>query len=174
MSKKAKQEKGAQSRREFLKIGGAVAAGLQVGALAGAEVAAGKDPSTHTGWQHLGEHTQFVDRSKLLRKGPAYEIVGERLRPERFESAFGRQGLIMRDLKEYREMIEPFNAWSDSWSTRARITEPPEESDFKLDGRRRIGDPMPFKSPEYASKLIKKVAHHFGASMVGITTIEPD
>ncbi|MCP4310619.1 MAG: hypothetical protein GY790_05105 [Bacteroidetes bacterium] len=33
---------------------------------------------------------------------------------------------------------------------------------------------MPIKSPELVAKLIKKVAHHFGASMVGITTIEPD
>jgi len=261
MSKKTKQENDQHSRRDFLKIGGAVAAGLQVGAVAGAGLAAGKDPSTHTGWQHLGDNTQFVDRSKLVRKGPAYEIVGETLRPEMHESAFGRNRLIMRDIRQYRELMnsldageerqegrgmqtqvpeqetspetsggvrpkpdeqkfpplesfsEPMlsyykarpdlyeldkirveevlpnkkkdseeygdyytliNAWSDSWSTRVPITEPPEESDFKFDGRRRIGDPMPFKSPEHASRLMKQVAHHFGASMVGITTIEPD
>jgi len=261
MAGNSKKEDKAHSRREFLKIGGAVAAGLQVGAVAGAGVAAGKDPSTHTGWQHLGDTTQFVDRSKLVRKGPAYEIVGETLRPEMHESAFGRNRLIMRDIRQYRELmksldageerqegrgkqaqlpqqesspettggvrpkpdekkfppLESFskpmlsyykarpdlyeldklrveeilpnkrrdrekygeyyaliNAWSDSWDSHVPITEPPEESDFKIGGRRRIGDPMPFKSPEHASKLIKKVAHHFGASMVGITTIEPD
>ena len=43
-----------------------------------------------------------------------------------------------------------------------------------LQNRQKIGDPMPFKSPAHAAKLIKKVAHHFGATMVGITTIEPD
>ena len=260
MKKKSINEEGSCSRREFIKIGGAVAAGLQVGAVAGAGLAAGKDPSTHTGWQHLGDNTQFVDRTKLVRKGPAYEIVGEILRPERQESAFGRQGLIMRDMRQYREMIQSFdageerqqgmgnkepipqgetapevtggirpsqgtikfppveafnepmlsyykarpdlyeldkvrmeeimpkkkqdqenygdyysliNAWSGSWHTSERITDPPEESDFKI-GRRRIGDPKPFKSPAHAARLIKKVAHHFGAAMVGITTIEPD
>ncbi len=261
MAKKIKKDEGACSRRKFIKIGGAVAAGLQVGAVAGAGLAAGKDPSTHTGWQHLGDNTQFVDRTKLIRKGPAYETIGETIRPRRYESVFGRQGLIMRDMKQYREMIKSFdvgedrqegighrsdlpekevspetsggirppadakgfppvdafkepmfsyykarpdlyeldkvrmeeilpkkrkdqekygdyytliNAWSDSWSTHESITEPPEESDFKISRGRKIGDPMPFKSPAHAAKLIKKVAHHFGASMVGITTIEPD
>ncbi len=37
-----------------------------------------------------------------------------------------------------------------------------------MGGRRKIRDPIPFKSPTLASKLIKKVTHHFGASMVGI------
>ena len=261
MAKKSESKEGACSRREFIKVGGAVAAGLQVGAVAGAGIAAGRDPSTHTGWQHLGDNTQFVDRTKLVRKGPAYEITGETLRPEMQESAFGRQSLIMRDMRQYQEMISSFdageerqegmgareevpqgegapettggerpsqdelsfppveafkepmlswyqnrpdlyeldkirmeeimprkqkdvedygdyytliNAWSDSWSTRVRITEPPEESDFKIEGRQRIGDPKPFKSPAHAAKLIKKAAHHFGATMVGITTIEPD
>ncbi|RLD50936.1 MAG: hypothetical protein DRI97_16330, partial [Bacteroidetes bacterium] len=260
MKNKSDKEENSCSRREFFKIGGAVAAGLQVGAVAGAGLAAGKDPSTHTGWQHLGDNTQFVDRSKMIRKGPAYEIVGETLRPEMHESAFGRQALIMRDMRQYREMIKSFdageerqegmgnrrpvpqgetspettggekstkddtsfppveafkepmlswyknrpdlyeldklrveeimpkkrkdqeaygeyytliNAWSDSWSTHESITEPPEESDFKI-GRRKLGDARPFKSPAHAAKLIKKVAHHFGATMVGITTIEPD
>ena len=58
MSKKKKQEETACPRREFLKLGGAVAAGLQVGAVAGAGVAAGKDPSTHTGcMKRLSEET---------------------------------------------------------------------------------------------------------------------
>jgi epoxyqueuosine reductase len=261
MRNKSDKEENSCSRREFFKIGGAVAAGLQVGAVAGAGLAAGKDPSTHTGWQHLGDNTQFVDRSKMIRRGPAYEIVGEKLRPELHESAFGRQSYIMRDMRQYREMIKSFdageerqegmgnrqpipqgetapettggekstradtgfppvdafkepmlswyknrpdlyeldklrveeimpkkrkdqeaygdyytliNAWSDSWSTREAITEPPEESDFKIGGRRKLGDPMPFKSPAHAARLIKKVAHHFGATLVGITTIEPD
>jgi len=261
MKNNFKKDESICSRREFIKVGGAVAAGLQVGAVAGAGIAAGKDPSSHTGWQHLGDNTQFVDRSKLIRKGPAYEIVGKTLRPERQESAFGRQSLIMQDIRHYREMIQSFdageerqqgmgnrepmpqaetspettggvqlpqdtnkfppieafsepmlswyksrpdlyeldkvrmeeimpkkridekkygdyytliNAWSGSWRTSEGITEPPEESDYKLGSHRKIGDPMPFKSPAHAAKLIKKVAHHFGATMVGITTIEPD
>ena len=261
MKNKPEKEEKSCSRRDFIKIGGAVATGLQLGAVAGAGIAAGKDPSTHTGWQHLGENTQFVDRTKLVKEGPAYEIVGETLRPEIQESAFGRQSLIMRDMRQYRALIqtvdageerqqgmgneeslssregepettggvrpavdetkfppleafkEPMlswyrarpdlyeldkvrmeeimpkkrqdvenygdyysliNAWSGSWNTRQSITEPPEESDYKIRGHRRIGDPKPFKSPAHAARLIKKAAHHFGATMVGITTIEPD
>jgi hypothetical protein len=261
MKKRSEKEESSCSRREFFKIGGAVAAGLQVGAVAGAGLAAGKDPSTHTGWQHLGDNTQFVDRSKMIRKGSAFEIVGKTLRPEMQESAFGRQALIIRDMRQYREMIASFNAgaerqegmgnmisppqgeiapettggvkpsreetsfppveaftepmlswykdhpdlyeldkirmeeimpkkrrdveqygayyslinaWSGSWSTHESITEAPEESDFKIGDRRKLGEALPFKSPAHAARLIKKVAHHFGASMVGITTIEPD
>jgi reductive dehalogenase len=256
MTKKSKQTEAACSRRNFLKVGGAVAAGLQVGAVAGAGLAAGKDPSTHSGWQHLGDNTQFVDRNKLIRKGPAFHIVGDPRRTQRHESAFERQGIIMKNMRQYREMISSFdageeriegrgnmeapepgkekerkppqgpmkyppmdtfeepmlswykerpdfyeadkvrmeeimpkrakdsetykeyytliNAWSGSWSTREPITEPPEVSDYKIGSGRKIGDPIPFKSPAHASKLIKKVAHHFGATMVGITTIEPD
>ena len=243
MKKKADNEKNPVSRREFFKIGGTMAAGLQVGAVAGAGLAAGKDPATHTGWQHLGDHTQFVDRTKMIRKGPAYQIVGDTQRPRAVESAFERQGLIMKNMQQYRAMISSFNAgeerregmalssgapkmkfppadafkepmlswykerpelyeydkvrmeeimprrmkdleeykeyytlikaWDASWGTREPITEPPEVSDFQI-GSRKIGDPMPFKSPAHASRLIKKVAHHFGATMVGITTIEPD
>ncbi|MCK4991360.1 MAG: hypothetical protein KAS29_12770, partial [Bacteroidales bacterium] len=91
MKNKSDKEENSWNRREFFKIGGAVAAGLQVGAVAGAGLAAGRDPSTHTGWQHLGDNTQFVDRSKMIRKGPAYEVMGKTLRPEMHESAFGRQ-----------------------------------------------------------------------------------
>ena len=86
MTGKKKNNETGVSRRDFLKIGGAVAAGLQVGAVAGAGIASGKDPSTMTGWQHLGDNTQFVDRSKLVIKGAAYEITGETRRPEVWES----------------------------------------------------------------------------------------
>ena len=84
------------SRREFLKFGGAVAAGVQVGAVAGAGLSAGKDPSTLTGWQHLGDNTQFVDRKPFEFDGLPYEIVGTPRRPEEVESAFGRQSLILK------------------------------------------------------------------------------
>lgn len=48
---------------------------------------------------------------------------------------------------------------------------PPEEWDFQ--GIRR-DKPLPFKSPEHASQLIKKIAHTFGATLVGITKLNPD
>ncbi|HCC70646.1 MAG TPA: hypothetical protein DEQ09_05780 [Bacteroidales bacterium] len=261
MSQKNSNKDNGVSRREFLKIGGAVAAGLQVGAVAGAGLAAGKDPSSLTGWQHLGDNTQFVNRARLVAREMPIKKVGSQRRPEMWESPFGRQSLIMRDMMQYRRMLgsvnagderkdglgskpslpeketspettgaiqpdnkrmnfpppeafsEPMltyyrdnpdhyeldryrieeimpkrredeakygdyytliNAWSDSWETGERITEPPEESDFKIGRRRRIGKPVPFKSKTHAAELIKKVTHHFGASMVGITTIEPE
>ena len=110
MKKKTDSEKSAVSRREFFKIGGTVAAGLQVGAVAGAGLAAGKDPATHTGWQHLDDHTQFVDRTKMIRKGPAYQIVGEVRRPQATESVMERQGLIMNNMQQYKAMISSFDA----------------------------------------------------------------
>ena len=266
MTKKSKGKETDVSRREFLKTGGAIAAGLQIGAVAGAGLAAGRDPSTLTGWQHLGDNTQFVNRKKLEIKGPAYEIVGKTRRPENVESVFGRSPMMYRDMMQYipqeearddpgegakekrrmpaveqdhdvapevsggirpdgprrltfppadqfsapllsyykemphvyeldkvrTEEIMPkrekdeekygefytlIEAWSNSWGTHEDITEPPEISDFHLGSGRRaekIGPPAPFKSPAHAARLIKKVAHHFGATMVGITTVEPD
>jgi reductive dehalogenase len=48
---------------------------------------------------------------------------------------------------------------------------PPEEWDFR--GIRRE-KPLSFKSPQHASDLIKKISHTFGATLVGITKLNPD
>jgi reductive dehalogenase len=99
-------------------------------------------------------------------------------RPDLYELDKTRMEEIMPKKKEDRENYGDYytliNAWSDSWHSSVRITEPPEVSDFKIGMHQKIGKPRPFKSPAHAAKLIKKVAHHFGASMVGITNIEPD
>lgn len=262
MSKKEKKKEQGVSRREFLKISGAVAAGVQVGAVAGAGLAAGNDPATMTGWQHLGENTQFVDRKPYEIDGLPYETVGKTRRPDEVESVFGRQRLQMKalrggmkppeqakeektpekgqggppegvkevtaspqprrrsgpgmmerkfphmesftdpllsyykkfpniyeldklrmesimpkkmaDRRKYGDFYKLIDAWSSSWGTSERITEPPEVSDFKIGRRRKLGKATPFKSPKLASELIKKVAHHFGATMVGITKLNPD
>jgi len=265
MPKEESTPKKGVSRRDFLKIGGTVAAAAQVGAAAGAGLSAGRDPSTLTGWQHLGDNTQFVDRRPLEIDGLPYEIVGETRRPAEVESVFGRGGLIMRgmmsemrsrrppgpeaggeksrpepekppeavgdippeaapsygpprmkmpapdrfgpalteyyrkfpdiyeldkvrmesilprkrqDTAKYGDYYTLIDAWSACWSTGVPITEPPEISDFKtgggMGGGRRIREPVPFKSPAHASRLIKKVAHHFGAAMVGIAKMNPD
>ena len=142
MEKKSEKEEKSCSRREFIKIGGAVAAGLQAGAVAGAGMAAGKDPSTHTGWQHLGENTQFVDRSKLIRKGPAFQIVGDPRRPLRHESAFERQGIIIRNMQQYREMISSFDAGEERIEGRGNM-EAPEP----VDAQEEIPRQDPLKYP---------------------------
>jgi epoxyqueuosine reductase len=48
---------------------------------------------------------------------------------------------------------------------------PPEEWDFR--GIRRE-KPLSFKSQQHASELIKKITHTFGATLVGITKLNPD
>jgi len=48
---------------------------------------------------------------------------------------------------------------------------PPEVWDYR--GIRRE-KPLPFKSPKHASELIKKMTHSFGATLVGITKLNPD
>jgi len=251
------------SRRDFIKVGGAVAAGIQIGAVAGAGLEAGRDPATHTGWQHLGEHTQFVDRKPLEIDTPPYEKVGPTRRPREEESPFGRQRLVMRDtmrargthptakatngelgsggppdgekdladrtrrtvtdahpapsrqqgyppMEAFSEPVKSYyerfpevydfdqfrvesilpkrredqmkygahytliKAWSNAWETTEPITEPPEISDFTMAHGRPIPGAVPFKSPRKAAELIKKVTHHFGASMVGIARLNPN
>jgi len=251
MTAKAKKEGNSVSRREFLKLSGTVAAALQVGAAAGAGLASGKDPATLTGWQHLGDNTQFVDRKPFEIDGVPYEIVGKTRRPEEVESAFGRQSLMMQDMMARRQSEKPpeatgdippepprrsrgfgpgqmsfpqleqfseplrsyyterpdvyeldklrmesimpkkrkdtekygeyytlIEAWQSAWQSSQSINDPPEISDFQsaggMMGGRKIRDPLPFKSPALASQLVKKVTHHFGASMVGITRLNPD
>ena len=48
---------------------------------------------------------------------------------------------------------------------------PPEEWDFREIHREK---PLPFKSPDHAARLIKKMTHTFGATLVGITKLNPD
>ena len=80
-----------------------------------------------------------------------------------------------------------FGAWTEHAGTPPEITEPPEISDYQYDDHGHTVDlrdvnaerdkrdaRLTFKSPEHAAKLIKKVAHLYGASVVGITTMNPD
>ncbi|MCJ7681397.1 MAG: hypothetical protein MUP70_11765 [Candidatus Aminicenantes bacterium] len=84
----------------------------------------------------------------------------------------------MEDTAKYGDFYTLIDSWSSAWQASVPITESPEISDFRISGGggrgRPIGDRVPFKSPALASELIKTVTHHFGASMVGITTINPD
>ena len=47
----------------------------------------------------------------------------------------------------------------------------PEGWDFRGIHRKK---PLPFKSTQHASRLIKKITHTFGATLVGITKLNPD
>ena len=107
MAKEGIKKEDGLSRREFLKFSGVVAAAVQVGAVAGAGLSAGKDPSTLTGWQHQGDNTQFVNRKPLEINGPAYEVVGPVRRPEDMESAFGRSAHLFKDIRSSRQRGMP-------------------------------------------------------------------
>ncbi len=80
-----------------------------------------------------------------------------------------------------------FGAWTEHADYPTEITEPPEVSDYQYfdhghavdirevnKARDERGTRLTFKSPDHAAELIKKVAHLYGASLVGITTMEPD
>lgn len=103
-------------------------------------------------------------------------------------AAFYKENPECLELANYRhEVLEPLQkenqkkygmqwalaeAWASGYeATRpARPNVPPEEWDFR-DMRE---EPLTFKSPDHASALIKKVAHTFGATLVGITKLNPD
>ena len=93
-----------------------------------------------------------------------------------------------KDTEKYHNYFALAHAYSTGWgdiftSYPPEPTKPPEESDYELvkyggSGRpnivKKIGDPMPFKSKDHAAKLIKKIAHLYGATVVGITKLNPD
>ncbi|MCK4762104.1 MAG: reductive dehalogenase [Candidatus Aminicenantes bacterium] len=82
------------------------------------------------------------------------------------------------DEAKYGDFYTLINAWQASWMAGQPIEDPPEISDFQMAspmGRgRKIRPSIPFKSPQLAAKLVKKVAHHFGATMVGVTKLKPE
>jgi reductive dehalogenase len=84
---------------------------------------------------------------------------------------------LMADSRKYRDQFLLANAWSNAMGAVSPrpINEPPEKSDFPR--RRRFGgptEPAKMKSPELTSKLIKKVAHELGSTLVGIAKLNPD
>ncbi len=81
------------------------------------------------------------------------------------------------DDEEYGDRFYLSEAWSGAMMAVSpdRISEPPEVSDFPQAGRH--GDPtepLKMKSPELTAKLIKKIAHELGSTLVGIAKLNPD
>jgi len=84
---------------------------------------------------------------------------------------------LMADSRKYRNKFLLANAWSNAMGAVSPrpINEPPEKSDFPR--QRRFGsttESAKMKSPELTSKLIKKVAHALGSTLVGIAKLNPD
>jgi epoxyqueuosine reductase len=90
------------------------------------------------------------------------------------------------DRQIYNSYYRLADAYSAGFSAHAqhlpRPQAPPEISDWAAPGAdvsdpdnfRRIGAPVPFKSPELASEFIKEMAHRYGATLVGITRMNLD
>ena len=86
----------------------------------------------------------------------------------------------MEDRGKYENYYKLADAYSSGFSTHGRMlprpSSPPEVSDFLMYGSedKKIGDPIPFKSPDLAAEFIKEMAHRYGATLVRITKTNPD
>ncbi len=84
---------------------------------------------------------------------------------------------LRADREEYGDRFLLAEAWSNAMgAVQPRpVSSPPDEWDFP--SRRRDGSlpqPMRMKDPAKTAKLIKKVSHQFGSTLVGITRLNPD
>ncbi|MCK4889762.1 MAG: twin-arginine translocation signal domain-containing protein, partial [Candidatus Aminicenantes bacterium] len=80
---------------------------------------------------------------------------------------------LRKDRKKYGHKFILAEAWSDAmgavWPKHSQ--EPPEIADFP---ERKDQKQLTMKSPEKTSKLIKKITHQLGSTLVGITKLNPD
>ena len=81
------------------------------------------------------------------------------------------------DYRKYRNQFIISNAWSNAMGAAKvpPVDQPPEISDFpKARFGRMIVKKLKMKSPQKTSKLIKKIAHQLGSTLVGIAKLNPD
>lgn len=85
---------------------------------------------------------------------------------------------LMEDKEKYKMRFLLAEAWADAMGAvyPPRISEPPEIADFPGQGRysRDMEEPVKFKDAIKTSKLIKKIAHELGSTLVGIAKLNPD
>jgi reductive dehalogenase len=84
---------------------------------------------------------------------------------------------MRQDNMKYGKQFVLAEAWSHAmaavWPAHAK--EPPEVADFPKPGRDgKPKDPLKMKDPKLTSKLVKKIAHQLGSTLVGITKLNPD
>ncbi len=83
---------------------------------------------------------------------------------------------LREDTRKYGSRYVIAEAWSEAMgavSPSGRF-ESPEISDFPKDRRGNTIPEQKMKSPEKTSKLIKKISHELGSTLVGITRLNPD
>ncbi|MFC1724046.1 reductive dehalogenase [candidate division KSB1 bacterium] len=81
------------------------------------------------------------------------------------------------DTGKYRDKFIISTAWSNAMGAVSPRPDsrPPEESDFPRRSRSgEMPEPLKMKDPEKTSKLIKKIAHELGSTLVGIAKLNPD
>jgi epoxyqueuosine reductase len=109
--------------------------------------------------------------------------------PDNYKWMLGNMDLTMKQACNWAKFSTQFaiaDAWSASMASSFEDSDgtpqpdrlyppepkgPPEEWDFRGIRRKK---PLLFKSPKHASELIKKISHTFGATLVGITRLNPD
>ena len=81
-----------------------------------------------------------------------------------------------QDNREYGDQFILAEAWSHAMGAvwPEGIHDAPKVSDFPDRSHGEPAEPYPMRSPEKTSKLLKQVAHQFGAVLVGITRLNPD
>lgn len=83
---------------------------------------------------------------------------------------------LREDSETYGDRYILAQAWSNAMSAVGPrpVTGPPEENDLPRDRRGTPVEPLPLKDPEKTAELIKTVSLQFGATLVGITRLNPD
>ena len=111
--------------------------------------------------------------------------------PDQLELDIIRESTVMpnaaADHEKYDDYFALADAYAFGWEDLfafypAEPTTPPEISDFTMTHATPVGsfdtpirsEPIPFKSEDHAAELIKKIAHRYGATIVGITKLNPD
>ncbi len=97
---------------------------------------------------------------------------------EEFKKALKKSDEQHKNWPKYKDQYIIADAWSTAHSSvmrgRSAIPAapegPPEENDFR--GVR--DETMELKSPAHGSELIKKIAHSFGATLVGVTKVKEE
>jgi hypothetical protein len=104
------------NRRNFIKAGGLLSGAIGLGGIAGAGLAAGKDPNSYTGWSknNLGKD-QFFDREPFYTDEPVHVISGETRRITYLEDIFKRN----RSLYKLLYSKDPETKWSPEMGVEA-------------------------------------------------------
>ncbi|MGF1758785.1 4Fe-4S dicluster domain-containing protein [Photobacterium sagamiensis] len=118
--KHAAEEASNPSRRNFLKMGGAAAATVTVGAAAGAGFALGRDPDANVGWgrTEAGKDMYFNREPFRVDVPPTFNVVGTVERPEWSEFLFNRVFSMVGSIK--KDGWVPSADWGDIPDPRVR------------------------------------------------------